>query len=276
MLRELIFTRAVTNMALVGPVGLYEGKQSRQTKQAHKHFFKWAKYHHFHKMSLKVELKYILCFVFCFVFFISRCAGSYKVYEMETNENCPDSLPFFCTNPDLPRCGCLALCCCLFMYLKTKFWVVIQHSVLNIPSSVIHCAFWLIFKMSAHNEGDSNNHLSAQANQVYTAGEFLHFSWLWDLTDLRCWSRAADQTSGGQDARSHLWGPWFSWDNWQDVWQDLAMTSRGGKEKPMILLGFVNYPLLSLPVLRWRNMRPHFHTWTGYHRDLNPLKSLGY
>lgn len=121
MLRELIFTRAVTNMALVGPVGLYEGKQSRQTKQAHKHFFKWAKYHHFHKMSLKVELKYILCFVFCFVFFISRCAGSYKVYEMETNENCPDSLPFFCTNPDLPRCGCLALCCCLFMYLKTQF-----------------------------------------------------------------------------------------------------------------------------------------------------------
>lgn len=118
MLRELIFTRAVTNMALVGPVGLYEGKQSRQTKQAHKHFFKWAKYHHFHKMSLKVELKYIL---FCFVFFISRCAGSYKVYEMETNENCPDSLPFFCTNPDLPRCGCLALCCCLFMYLKTQF-----------------------------------------------------------------------------------------------------------------------------------------------------------
>lgn len=52
------------------------------------------------------------------------------------------------------------------------------------------------------------------------------------------------------------------------------MTSRGGKEKPMILLGFVNYPLLSLPVLRCRNMRPHFHTWIGYHRELNPNENL--
>lgn len=94
MLRELIFTRAVTNMALVGPVGLYEGKQSRQTKQAHKHFFKWAKYHHFHKMSLKVELKYILCFVFVLCFLFQDVLGAIKYMKWRQMKTVLTLCPF--------------------------------------------------------------------------------------------------------------------------------------------------------------------------------------